>query len=120
MSIYRPHLRGSHSQWLFPSPKGGPRSPDNVTKTIGRIVARMLGVTFTPHMMRHIVATQLYRSDPHNGVVVQRKLRHSSLKITERKYGIMSNAGANAAWQKELDCFRRAKVSAVRRNRSKS
>ena len=79
----------------------------------------MLGVTFTPHMMRHIVATQLYRSDPHNGVVAQRKLRHSSIKITERVYGQMSNAGANIAWQKELDQFRRAKTSAVRRNKRK-
>jgi integrase len=77
----------------------------------------MLGVTFTPHMMRHIVATQLYRKDPHNGVVAQRKLRHTALKTTERIYGVMSNAGANEAWQRELDQFRRAKTSAAQRSK---
>lgn len=107
---YRPNLRGSHSPWLFPSPKGSARAPDNVTKSLGRVVRVMLGVTFTPHMMRHIVATVLYRRDPHNGVVVQRKLRHRSLKITEQTYGVLSNAGSNAAWQRELDSFRRAKT----------
>jgi integrase len=67
----------------------------------------MLGVAFGPHLMRHILATILYRQDPNNGVVVQRKLRHSSLKTTERMYGVLSNAGANAAWQRELERFRR-------------
>ena len=117
LTVYRPHLRGSHSPWLFPSPTGNARSPDNVTKTLGRIVTRRLGVTFTPHMMRHIVATQLYRRSPHNGVVVQRKLRHTNPKTTERLYGVMSNASANAEWQTELDRFRRARTSTRRRNR---
>ena len=117
LTIYRPHLRGADSPWLFPSPTGKPRAADDITKTLGRAVARMLGVTFTPHMMRHIVATQLYRKDPHNGVVAQRKLRHTALKTTERIYGVMSNAGANEAWQRELDQFRRAKTSAAQRSK---
>ena len=119
-TVHRIQLRGSHSPWLFPSPKGEPRAPDNVTKTLGRVVERMLGVKFTPHMIRHIVATLLYRIDPHNGVVVQRKLRHTNIKTTERKYGQMSNAGSNAVWQRELDQFRRAKVSAARRTKRKN
>jgi integrase len=115
-AVYRPNLRGSQSPWLFPSPTGKARSLDNVTKTLARIVARRLGVTFTPHLMRHILATQLYRRSPHNGVVVQRKLRHTDIKTTERLYGVMSNAGSNAAWQAELDQFRRAKISTKRRD----
>jgi len=117
LTVYRPHLRGSRSPWLFASPTGNARSPDNVTKTLHRIVTRRLGVTFTPHMMRHIVATELYRRSPHNGVVVQRKLRHTSIKSTERMYGVMSNAGANAEWQADLDRFRRVRTSTKRRNR---
>ena len=65
-------------------------------------------------MMRHIEATVLYRLDPHNGVIVQRNLRHTSLKTTERLYGQMSNAGSSAVWQKEVERFRRADI---RRNR---
>jgi len=106
--VYRPHLRGSTSSWLFPSPKGTHRAPDNVTKTLGRIVTRSLGVTFTPHMIRHIIATRLYRTNPNNGVVVQRILRHTNIKTTERAYGVMSNAGSSAAWQHDLVQYRRA------------
>jgi len=80
------------SPWLFPAPKGAPRAPDNITKMVGRAVRKALGVPFSPHMMRYILATLLYRRDPHNGVVVQRKLRHSSLKTTERMYGVMTPA----------------------------
>jgi integrase len=112
LSDHRPHLRGSDSPWLFPSPKGGHRSPDNVTKAIVRVIRQNLGVTCPPHLLRHIIATQLYRQNPANGVVVQRKLRHTSLKTTERMYGALSNASANGAWQTELEQFRRAKVSA--------
>jgi len=61
-------------------------------------------------MMRHILATLLYRRDPHNGVVVQRRLRHSNIKTTERMYGQMSNAGANAVWQREVERYRRAEI----------
>jgi integrase len=107
VNVFRPHLRGSDSPWLFPSPTGGPRSPDSVTGTLGRVVRNALGVSFPPHTMRHLLATLLYRSDPHNGVVVQRKLRHTSVKTTESMYGIMSNAGANLAWQRELASYRR-------------
>ena len=110
-TAYRPHIRGAASPWLFPSPKGMPRAPNNVTKTLGRAVTRLLGVKYTPHMTRHIVATVLYRKSAHNGVVVQRKLRHTSLKTTERMYGLMSNAGANAEWQAELEKFRRRTIS---------
>jgi integrase len=116
-ATYRPHLRGSNSPWLFPSPSGKARTPDNVTKTIGRIVSRMLGIRFTPHMARHILATRLYRRSPHNGVVVQRLLRHVNVKVTERMYGVMSNAGASAEWQREVDQLRRARASSKRGNR---
>jgi integrase len=110
LATYRPHLRGASSDWLFPSPRGSHRAPDNVSATLGRAVRKALGVQFTAHLMRHIVATLLYRRDPNNGVVVQRKLRHSSIKITERMYGAMSNASANAAWQRELESYRRTNV----------
>jgi integrase len=110
LTTYRPHLRGSSSCWLFPSPRGGHRAPDCLSTTLGRVVRKALGVQFTPHLMRHLVATVLYRRDPQNGAVVQRKLRHSSIKITERMYGEMSNAGANTAWQRELESYRRANV----------
>lgn len=115
LADYRPYLRGSDSPWLFPSPEGNPRSPDNITNTIGRVIRRRLGVTCPPHLIRHIIATLLFLKDPANGVVVQRKLRHTSVKTTERMYGTLSNASANAAWQTELDCFRRTKAATDRR-----
>jgi integrase len=111
LTKYRPLLQGATSPWLFPSPAGAHRAPDNVTKSLGRVVRKALGVRFTPHMMRHILATVLYRRDPQNGVVVQRKLRHSSVKITEQMYGRMSNAGANGAWQREVERYRRIDIT---------
>src|SRR3954449_6362966 len=59
VATFRPHLRGSSSLWLFPSPGGKSRSANNVTSTIRAIVVRMLGVQFTPHLARHILATRL-------------------------------------------------------------
>jgi integrase len=115
-TVYRPKLRGSDSPWLFPSPQGKPRAVGNVTKTLGRIVTRSLGVTFTPHMVRHIIATSIYRTNPNSGVVVQRILRHASIKTTERAYGMMSNAGSSAAWQEDLHRYRNA--TARRKNRT--
>ena len=115
-TVFRPHLRGSSSVWLFPSPQGTPRAPDNVTKTLGRCVTRSLGATFTPHMIRHIIATRLYREDPNNGAVVQRLLRHASIKTTERSYGVMSNAGSSAGWHKDLQQFRRSTTQTKRRS----
>jgi integrase len=111
LTIYRPHLPGASSPWLFPSPTGGPRSPDSISHTLGKVVTQALDVPFAPHMMRHILATVLYRLDPHNGVVVQRKLRHANIKTTERMYGAMSNAGSNEAWQREVASYRRADVA---------
>ena len=35
---YRPHLPGSHSDWLFPSPGGGPRSLFSVQQTLARAI----------------------------------------------------------------------------------
>lgn len=102
LTLFRPHLRGAESCWLFPSPKGTPRAPDNVTKAVSASVRKSLGVSFSPQMMRHILATALYRRDPNNGVVVQRKLRHTNVKATERMYGTMSNAGSNEIWQREI------------------
>jgi integrase len=66
--------------------------------------------------MRHILATVLYRRDPNNGVVVQRKLRHTSIKTTERMYGTMSNAGSNEVWQREVALHLRARASRKRPN----
>ena len=117
LAVYRPHLRGASSPWLLPSPKGTPRALTNVTKTLGRTVTRSLGVTFTPHMMRHIIATLLYRTNPNSGVVVQRILRHANIKTTERAYGMMSNAGSSAAWQEDLNRYRRADRGRKHRSR---
>src|SRR6185437_13439773 len=41
-TTYRPHLRGSSSCWLFPSPQGGYRAPDSLTTTLGRVVRKAL------------------------------------------------------------------------------
>jgi integrase len=117
LAVYRPHLRGAESCWLFPGPQGKPRAADNVTKTLGSTVRKALGVAFSPHILRHILATLLYRRDPNNGVVVQRKLRHANIKTTERMYGTMSNAGSNEAWQREVALTLRAHVSKKRPKR---
>jgi integrase len=114
-AVYRPNLPGSNSPWLFPGRKGGPRTPGSVTATLSKLVTRRLGLPFHPHMMRHILATQLYNLDANNGVVVQKMLRHSTIQVTEHMYGTMSNAGANAAWQKEVQRFRSGRTGAKRR-----
>jgi hypothetical protein len=47
-AVYRPHLPGSNSPWLFPGRKGGPRTPGNVTTTLSKLVTRRLGLPFHP------------------------------------------------------------------------
>jgi integrase len=115
LTIHRPRLRGSQSSWLFPSPTGHHRSPRNITDTIGKAVRRELGIKFTPHVMRHLLATLLYKKNPNYGVVVQRKLRHVSIKTTERMYGSMSNASSNDVWAGELEKERRNVIRKRRR-----
>lgn len=95
---FRLHLPGNGGPYLFPSPKGGARSPRNLARCLTDLVAKGLGVQFTPHLVRHLAARLLLDADPNNAVVAQRVLGHASIKTTERMYGALRNRSALTQW----------------------
>jgi integrase len=65
--------------WVFPSPRGGHLTPDNV----GRRISRVLGPGWSAHSLRHRFATQAYGRH-HDLLGVQRLLGHASPATTQR------------------------------------
>lgn len=86
------HLKGSRSQWVFPSPlREGHVSYDYIYK---RIKAALNGA-YTPHQLRHRFATQAYRGSK-DLRAVQELLGHSSPNTTVRYTLIEDDALAAA------------------------
>ena len=103
LTMFRPHIRGASGSALFPSPNGGPLNAANLARRLSQTVRKELGVDFTPQLMRHLAATMLYEEDPSYGPVVQRLLRHTTLKQTELMYGERRGRGAQDVWRKIIE-----------------
>lgn len=80
---YRPHLmRGHNHDYLFPGEAGGHKGIKTLGPQISQLIKREIGLTITPHQLRHAAAALILRSDPGNYELVRRVLGHKSLSTT--------------------------------------
>jgi integrase len=107
---FRPKLPGSGGPFLFPV-KDGTRPAQNLGTGISDLVADELGLRFNPHLIRHLAACLILDADPHNAVVAQRVLGHSTLRMTEHLYGALRNRSALSQWH---DMVSRTRQQATR------
>jgi integrase len=94
---FRPTLPGAGGPFLFPG-KDGTQPSRNLGPRISGLVAEQLGLRFSPHLVRHLAACLIMDADPHNAVVAQRVLGHSTLRMTEHLYGALRNRSALSQW----------------------
>jgi integrase/recombinase XerD len=85
-TLARPHLPGSNTDWLFPSPyntkgHGKPMTRQSFWKLISE-AGQMVGVKVAPHHLRHTFATHLVEHDA-DLRAVQLMLGHASLNTTQ-------------------------------------
>ena len=84
---YLSHCRGqicpSDSPYLFPTPDGGPISPNSIQQYLRRLakLAGLSGVRCSPHIFRHTFATQALANGA-NVFVLRDIMGHSSLTTT--------------------------------------
>lgn len=108
IKMFRPSLRGAEkSRHLFPAPDGRARTPDAIARGIKKVATQVLGVEFSVGLVRHIVATMLYESNPQAGPVAQRLLGHTSVKTTELMYGHLTTRSAHDTWARIVEKQRR-------------
>ncbi len=108
LSRHRPQLlKGRESNWLFPAKTGsGHCSIEALTVRLRKTIATFVGIRMGPHGYRHLVAKLFAENDPTAMPVVQRVLGHADLKTTERMYGTMTTAAAQATYAAMLDKVR--------------
>ena len=107
---FRPQLPGSGGPFLFPG-KDGTRPTKNLGARISDLVADELGLRFNPHLVRRLAACLILDAEPHNAVVAQRVLGHSTLRMTEHLYGALRNRSALSQWH---DMVSRTRQQATR------
>ena len=73
----------AHDQYVFPSPHGGPISPDSVNNMLKRVLERAGIPKVRFHDLRHTVATRLAESNI-DLVVVKEILGHADIQTTMR------------------------------------
>jgi integrase len=95
--------RRAKDGFLFPGATRGTISPSNLASRMKRLVETQIGANYTAHMVRHLVVTMLLDADPRNMPLAQRVLDHSSLKSTERYYGVQRSRGAQIEWMEMLN-----------------
>lgn len=71
---------------LFRAPRGAPMTATNVHKLAGRLRRRSGVAEFTPHTLRHTMATRLLRAGV-DAAVVAELLGHASSQTTTSTYG---------------------------------
>ena len=79
---------GREIEYVFPSPNGGPISPDSVLNMLHRVLERAGLPKIRFHDLRHTHAAMLIRRGVQPKVISER-LGHASIKITMDLYGYL-------------------------------
>jgi integrase len=82
---YRPRLLDTPCPWLFPGENGRKRSTGFGVQ-IGKLIAKEIGVTMTPHQFRHLAAKLYLDTHPDGHETVRQLLGHKSIATTMRFY----------------------------------
>ena len=93
-----------NSEWVFPSPSGGPMSPDSVLHMLQRVLKRAGLPRIRFHDLRHSCASLLIN----NGCglkEVQEWLGHSDISTTANIYGHLETQRKQAMAQKLSNCI---------------
>jgi integrase len=90
MIEYRDHIApkiiGRKTARLFVNHDGTPKHPQTLSKLIGRMVRRYVGVELSPHQLRHLAAKILLDESPGAFELVKQLLGHENLKTTVNAY----------------------------------
>lgn len=104
---YRPILMNGkkHDSYLIKD-DGNPVSKGFVyTSAIG-ITSKMLGVAISPHLFRHLIASELITRDERNLIAVSKALLHRSVDFTARMYLKYDEKKASQKIKGEWDIIR--------------
>ncbi|MEO9191097.1 MAG: tyrosine-type recombinase/integrase [Acetobacteraceae bacterium] len=99
LSIYiervKPMLEAETSPFLFPGTVERPKRSDTMSKQVSHLVRSRLGIDFSPHLIRHLVAK--LHADNRPGVYesLRRLLAHRSYDTTHNSYVGLETASAN-------------------------
>jgi integrase len=122
LKVFRP-LRPDHNanNWLFPWERGRHLSESTVAAHVTRLVESQLGARFNIHLTRHLSATLLLNANVNNLPLVQRLLGHAQPSTTYKKYGVVTTAVAQRAYEKIVDDLttKASKRESQRKRRSK-
>lgn len=104
LEVFRPLLPNpTGGTGLFPGSRKSARSREALNEGISFWVQRELGVPFSIGLVRHVVASVLFESEPNAGPVVQRLLAHTTIQTTERMYGQLSTRAAHRTWAEHIE-----------------
>ena len=107
MTHGRPILSPHASVYLFPAPKGGPKTPVQLSQQVKQFIARQLGLDLNVHCFRHLAAMLFLRAHPGEYETVRLLLGHKSLETTVKTYCGMEQADALRRYDGLIDRYRR-------------
>ena len=107
MTQARPTLSPHSSVYLFPAPKGGPKTAAQLAAQVKQFIARQLGLDLNVHAFRHLAAMLFLRAHPGEYETVRLLLGHKSLETTVRTYCGMEQADALRRYDGLIDRYRR-------------
>ena len=100
---YLPVLARGRSAFLFPGRSGAqPKSPENLSQQIKRVIHKYTGLTVHPHLFRHIGAKLYLDQNPGGYEVVRRVLGHASMDTTPRIYTGLETKSAARHFDEEI------------------
>lgn len=99
LSLYRHLLSADPGPWLFPTRKGGPRTPDHLAEDIKKLIYRETGLTMNAHLFRAFALELQDREMPGQYEAGRLLLGHKRSKTTLRFYAQRKGKRAAAAYQ---------------------
>jgi integrase len=80
---HRPRLlKGPEEGWLFPGQKGGHKHEVGLRERLCRVIERVTGLVFNPHLYRHAAAFFYLQEHPGDYETVRLLLGHKSVETT--------------------------------------
>lgn len=86
LTVYRPALMDTPSDWIFPAPDGGHKRASVMSDDIQKLMREMLGFAINPHVFRHLAAKLYLTAYPGRYRDAQLLLGHRSLETTVKYY----------------------------------
>jgi site-specific recombinase XerD len=105
---FRPILLTKNSSALFPGRASRPKRNDTLSKQIKKLLHAELGITWHPHLFRHLAARINLRCNPGDYEGTRRLLGHKSIETTYQVYEGMEMRPAVDRYDELIETIRSA------------